>query len=519
MLSHRKGFTLHSLVSFIVIVAVLLTLILSAVVGHQSNKNSLIINSLEFNRINAEKLALAANDLLLSAKKTLSLSAQYIAGQEFSEVQRHLDLLRQSNNMFNSVFITDTNGVVVNTSPEALGIVGRQLTSDASQEALALKKPLVSEPYISLTGRYIILVSVPVFDMAGKYKGFLGGSIYLNESNVFETILGTQTINNSGSYFFVVSSKGELLYHPIKERIGDNALQNEVIQLVIGGETGEKQVRNTQGVDMLAGFAPVPESNWGIVAQTPLATITSSAQQLVYNMLLYSVPLIIILLALVVVFTRFISMPLYKLATFAENLTDSHQPQAQIPTIHPWNYEANELHKTMEKAVSSLRLQINELSVEAQKDKLTGLNNRRTMDKMLELWVQTQKSFSYIILDIDHFKSVNDTYGHPMGDEVLIFLAQRLLSHTGEEEVCFRYGGEEFVILTPTDDVDAACALIETIRKDIEQTDSPIGRPITISAGVTSAGRASNELQLIKQKADEALYHSKQTGRNKVSIG
>lgn len=405
----------------------------------------------------------------------------------------------------------------MNSSPEAIGVVNKILTSEAALQALTEKVPLVSEPYIGVTGRFIILVSVPIFNTNGEYEGFIGGSIYLNEPNVFEAMLGTHTSNNSGSYVFVISKKGELLYHPDLERVGDVVLANEVVQKVVAGEIGERIVVNTKGVEMLAGYAPVLTAQWGIVSQTPVSNIDAASRELVVKIFLYAIPVIVVLLLIAILLIRYLSRPLQKLASFAEAL-DADQMD-RIPRIHHWNYEANQLHKTMEKAVGAMQTQINSLAQEAHKDTLTGLNNRRTMEKVLQTWLQSDTPFCYIILDIDHFKSVNDTFGHHMGDEVLKFLAQKLLEHAGEKDVSCRFGGEEFVVLTPDGNLDKAYLLAERIRQNIEQSANPIGRPITVSAGVASSVDNQGDIEAVKQRADVLLYKSKQSGRNRVSIG
>lgn len=515
----RKGFSLNFLVSVTVILSLFITVFVSAVIGYRSNKEALIQNTLELNRINAEKLAVTTNDLLNSAKRTLEISAAYVGEADSADdTLFSLQLIKESNNIFNSVFIADETGVTIQTIPETIGLIGKKLESEAATVALRERIPLISEPYIGITGRYIIMVSHPIFDPTGSYKGFIGGSIYLSEPNVLEVMLGSSSSNAIGSYVYVVSKKGELLYHPDKLRIGEEVNDNGVVQNVLAGFTGAISVTNTKGISMLAGYAPVDEVGWGIISQTPAATVISASNELVVKIIIYSAPVMLAVLIIVILLTRFISLPLYKLANFAENLSSDHPRSMHVPVIHNWNYEANELHKTMQKAINSMQSQINVLSFEAQKDTLTSLNNRRTMDKVLAEWSRNQVPFSYIIIDIDHFKNVNDTYGHQRGDEVLTFLAVLLMESSGIDDICCRYGGEEFVILTPGTDLDYAYLLAEKIRKAAERTESPIGKSITISAGIAASSRPDEEIEAIMGRADAALYQSKQAGRNRVTV-
>lgn len=514
----RKGFTLHFLVTTTVVLSLLVTLLVSSIVGFQSNKDALVSNTLELNRINAEKVAITTNDLLGSAKNTLAIAAGHLATKFLhDDNMQMLQLVKESNNIFNSVFIADNSGTVKITLPENLGVIGKKLESEAIQVALSQRRPLISEPYTGITGRYIILVSHPIFSADGQYLGLIGGSIYLNEPNVFEVLLSSPTFSPSGSYVYVVSKQGELLFHPNKNRIGEAVTANPVVQSVLKGDKGERTVINTVGDHMLAGYAPVHEVGWGVISQSPYENVNEASTRLVKQIFLYSAPILAILLIIVILLTRFISGPLYKLASFAEDITIDDYHGLKVPTIHNWNYEANELKKTIEKTVLSMQNRINVLSDEARKDTLTGLNNRRTMDRVLQEWLNRNLAYSYIILDIDHFKSVNDTYGHHMGDAVLQFLAAKMIELTGPDDVCCRFGGEEFVILSPGAAAEDAYKLAETIRENIASSPTPIGNTITISIGI-AASSSLQDVEDTKQRADAALYASKQNGRNRSTI-
>lgn len=124
--------------------------------------------------------------------------------------------------------------------------------------------------------------------------------------------------------------------------------------------------------------------------------------------------------------------------------------------------------------------------------------------------------FSLIIADIDFFKKVNDTYGHAVGDEVLRYLAQEMETSFCDSSICFRYGGEEFVILLQQTTEEEAYEKAEAFRHKIDTTNSPSGEPITISFGITSYHADDRVASEIVHRADEALYEAKQTGRNKT---
>jgi len=119
-----------------------------------------------------------------------------------------------------------------------------------------------------------------------------------------------------------------------------------------------------------------------------------------------------------------------------------------------------------------------------------------------------------LLLDIDHFKKINDTYGHQQGDLVLAQVAATLNRSVREIDIVGRYGGEEFLIIFPNTNVKEAHNAAERIRKEVEKMVFPEGIAVTISGGVAEC-QAENVLELV-EKADKQLYRAKNAGRNKI---
>lgn len=151
------------------------------------------------------------------------------------------------------------------------------------------------------------------------------------------------------------------------------------------------------------------------------------------------------------------------------------------------------------------------------------LNRRAVFDRDLPDLINEAKSSNspcaLIMVDIDHFKSVNDQYGHPVGDEVLLKVARILVERVGHRGKAYRYGGEEFAVLLPGYSAEEAFGLAERVRKDIEfEPASSKQLLITASFGAVSfPGEADSASQLLKG-ADDALYKAKKGGRNRVKI-
>jgi len=182
------------------------------------------------------------------------------------------------------------------------------------------------------------------------------------------------------------------------------------------------------------------------------------------------------------------------------------------------SFEANQLHRTVMLAMEQLQKRAERLLNESQTDPLTGLANRRTMDRWMAEWIGGQKPFSVVMLDIDHFKKVNDTYGHQTGDEVLRFLARNMLAYLRKDDCCCRYGGEEFAILLPETTAEEAFKIAERIRTNMETAISPTGGPITISCGVAAYPDDAETAQGLLEAADTALYEAKRAGRNRTVV-
>jgi two-component system cell cycle response regulator len=167
-----------------------------------------------------------------------------------------------------------------------------------------------------------------------------------------------------------------------------------------------------------------------------------------------------------------------------------------------------------------------QLSLEmAITDQLTGLHNRRYMARHLDNLIagakKAERPLAFVIMDIDHFKSVNDTYGHDIGDEVLKEFAGRISANVRGIDLACRYGGEEFVVVMPDTDVAFAYAIAERLRQTVEANPVKISRApgtlnVTISIGIAKMEGADDTAETLLHRADQALYRAKRSGRNRV---
>lgn len=193
-----------------------------------------------------------------------------------------------------------------------------------------------------------------------------------------------------------------------------------------------------------------------------------------------------------------------------------------ISIIALWRYreikKTNAIIVQKNEALSKLSKQNEMLAVT---DRLTNLYNRYKLDEVLitskELADRYQNNFGLIFIDIDHFKHINDTYGHNTGDEILKSLSSVLLSSTRKTDTLGRWGGEEFLIIVPHTNKEAITTFAENLRKKVENFKFPSVEHLTISLGV-SIHKPQETCLSVMARADKALYMSKNKGRNCVNF-
>jgi diguanylate cyclase (GGDEF)-like protein len=198
-------------------------------------------------------------------------------------------------------------------------------------------------------------------------------------------------------------------------------------------------------------------------------------------------------------------------------VTKPFRPKELLARVHR-ELELRKLIEDLERSREEMRLM-------AITDPMTKLYNRRYFSEISEDIFSVAKRNGHhlgvIMLDIDKFKRINDTYGHQIGDEVIISLANVILTHIRQSDTACRYGGEEFVILLPETDMNGVRNVAEKIRRAVEESkmELPDGVELkyTVSLGITEADfEKDRNVEKVIGRADEALYDAKESGRNRV---
>jgi len=191
------------------------------------------------------------------------------------------------------------------------------------------------------------------------------------------------------------------------------------------------------------------------------------------------------------------------------------------------NHSAMKKMETLNEEVDSLRQSLQVMSEEVFEDALTGVTNRRGFNKEIAIAIDTCQSenipVALLLLDIDHFKKVNDEHGHLVGDRVLRFVAESIKRSVKGSDTVARYGGEEFAVILPATDLKGAKIVAQQVLMSVSKTKLSVKKGgkcighVTLSGGLSAIHRKDTVEKLI-ERADKALYQAKSSGRNSVFV-
>ena len=179
---------------------------------------------------------------------------------------------------------------------------------------------------------------------------------------------------------------------------------------------------------------------------------------------------------------------------------------------------SSRLVRFLEATTSDLRFAVDQLFRVASLDELTQIYNRRALNHFIQKYIDdfgSEGEVMLLLVDIDHFKHVNDTFGHDVGDMILKEGVDRVKSFVTQKDIIGRWGGEEFLMLSPYSSREKALMVAESIRSYVEKTEFDVAGHITISGGVTLL-RLDDTIDTAFKRIDDALYEAKETGRNKM---
>lgn len=472
---------------------------------YYTQRQFLLENTRQANAMYATKMADILDIYLQDAMQVLAFSAAHLQ-QDFAVnpiTANEAGRLIKQNRYFNSVVMADKQGIIVASAPASLNLNGKQLQTAGSKQSLEEKIPLISRPFYSAVGNYIISISTPVFNQAGEYLGFISGTLHLQQGNILSELLAHHFASDAHQ-IYIYDSAEILVYHSTPELIGKSlsAMAQNYAESDFFRHNTEQALSET--------------ANWQIVVERSTTSLQNQLYLQVISAIRYLLPASILLGIVIWWLGSKISAPLRQLVNVSNNFAlipsraNYHKIQSPITEIQ-------QLKTALLRRSSDIQRQITLLNKASQTDPLTNIANRRGLELYAVSIQENAKSRAILAIDIDHFKKVNDNYGHDCGDKVLKKLASILCNNTRPEDLVCRIGGEEFLIITEQT-ISQAAVLAERIRSTIPESNFGLEEAMTISVGVALWHPKLESLDEAIKKADTALYQAKNTGRNNVMI-
>ena len=466
--------------------------------SHTVQRERALTHALASVQSNAGKFA-EAIDIYLGAigrqldASVAAMSAARIPGQAEAELAR----LRSQ---------IDAADAIMLVSPAGEVLAGRDKPASASlapRLAAAAARPGAYVVEGNGPGVTLLLMSRRLPADAGAQPGALVAAVRLDAGGRMDHLLSSRA-GEQGLEIFLFSRDGRLLYRP-----AGNDVAATLEGLPALDRTGARMVESASGA-ALVGYAPVATGAWAVIARQSVQSILAPVNTLLREALMQSLPMVALTLLLVGVVAYAIAAPLRRLA----GILSGGRRDVRVPRA--WYAEAASLGQAVRTALAQHHREVGRLNAQSQTDPLTGLSNRRALDQALEGWSRGNGG-AILALDLDHFKRVNDTFGHAAGDRVLVRVSGLIRRSVREHDQAFRVGGEEFIVLLPGATQEAAMDVAQRLRVAVGQTDIDGVGKVSISGGIAfwTPGQCSAETALAR--ADEALYAAKSQGRNRIT--
>ena len=462
----------------------------------------------------------------------------FVQGYQFEQTQTFFQDFKKHSVFTDLVFVNKEGKVQFDTVTEyQQNGVGIDVSKrDYFKAAKNMKEQTITDVLVSrVTNEPIIAFASPILDAQQKFNGVVFGTVNFATIN---WLLNESRVGFQG-HAYIVNQDGTLLTDLDADKEHGAPINNPLFAQNIDGriltiaqsnalQSPLNTYKDAQGQWVLAKSKAINQDKWYIISEVPLLAA--------YTPLIKRFGL----LAICILVGTFLTVKMMVLLT--KRMEEPIQLLLQgVGKVEQGNYD----YQINEKQLASyaeefqeLCLSFNEMSTKVKEDtillkelsvtcQLTKLYNRRYLIEQGEHVFQNCKNeknhCSCIAIDIDFFKNINDTYGHLIGDDVLKHIASIIKDSVRRKDITTRYGGEEFVILSPTTTVQSAVKIAERIRRNIEEFPFQIGEQVihlTVSVGIAEFANDNDILNFydLIDKADQALYVAKDSGRNMLKI-
>ncbi len=455
------------------------------------------------------------------------------SGSAPEALQRRTEYLKSVRGKFadyEELMVVDLNAQVKATSADTIRAV--KIPSSWLKKA-KVDKVVIGDPYWDeVLKKPVMMIVEPIRDPDGRFLGLFGAKLNFH---TIRDILMNFSLGQTGRVH-LITQDGTLISssRSVSVPFMKTKLKAKTTKALFEKEADSLTYSDYLGKEVVGALKRVPVMGWAVVAeigrQEAFAQIVHlrNLTLLMVSALLMSMGLTAYLLGLTII------RPLHRLADGAANVAAGNL-DVDLPVVSRgelgyvtmiFNYMVETLRKGRKELAlinNKLREKNKELAKLSITDGLTGLHNRKhlmeTLSKEVTQAQRYKRAFSVLMIDIDHFKKYNDTYGHPAGDYVLTKIASILLECIRSVDSAARYGGEEFMVMLPETDLEGAVEGAERIRSWVEgETFGTDAKKVNITVSIGAAEFSANgdTVESIISSADTALYKAKRLGRNQV---
>ncbi len=443
------------------------------------------------------------------------LSNNYIVNSKSKEeIKTLFENFINSQSEFYTVSLVDTDGyTIVDSTFEFNRYFG---DDDFFQEALAGLDSISSAQVSKYENMPVLHFSSPIFDDYGEVSSVIIGAVRLSS---IQAIIESFRFSQTGETFIINSNKQLLT-----KRKFDT--EGTLLQKVDNSNITKGFYTSYSNEEVLGDVLKSNFGRWLIVAQISKDEIYEVFEQFLFYVIIFMVVLLIMMVPLILKFSNKIVEPLRFLLHGSYHISNGnygHEIDNQL--ISHATVEIKDLTSAFNSMSGVLKNVISELTLQSTIDVLTKLYNRRELLRLSNIEFDkskfTQKHCAILMIDIDHFKQINDNYGHRTGDIAIESVANVIKTSITNTDIAGRYGGEEFLVFIPETSYDLVYQIAQRIRQNIKSLvikNEDIELQCTSSVGVFYMNHIKDELNIeyTIELADQALYEAKKSGRDKV---